>query len=80
MRERALELRLGLLRRVGLEDPALRLDDLPQRPERDPLAVGKTAPLPPAHEARPVVDVGEQLRAEAALAHPRLTYDHHQLT
>ena len=49
----ALELRGGVVRRVGLEDPGVRLDDLAQRPERDPLAVGQAAALPPADELRP---------------------------
>ncbi len=36
--------------RVRLEDAALGLDDLPQRPEGDPVPVGKTAALAPADE------------------------------
>src|SRR5207244_516796 len=37
---RGLELRRGGLRRIGLEDPRLPLDDLTQRPKGDPLSVG----------------------------------------
>ena len=48
----ALELGLGLVGRVGLEDAALGLDDLPERPEGDPLPVGKAAALPPVDEVR----------------------------
>jgi hypothetical protein len=40
-RQRPLQLRRRVRRRVGLEDAALRLHDLPQRPERDPLSVRK---------------------------------------
>src|SRR5262249_38575182 len=79
VRERALELRLRFLRRVGLEDAALGLDDLPQCPEGDPLPVGKTAPLTPTDEPWTIVVVGEQLGTEAALAPPRLAHDRHQL-
>ena len=74
-----LELGCGLLGRVRLEDAALRLDDLPQRPEGDPLPVGQAAALPPADELGALLDVAEQLRAEPALAHPRLAHDRHQL-
>ena len=74
-----LELGLGLVGRVGLEDAALGLDDLPERPERDPLPVGKAAALPPGHEVGALVDVREELGGEAALAHPRLADDRHQL-
>ena len=77
--KRLLELRLRLLLRVGLEDPALRLDDLAERPERDPVPVGKAAPLAPAGETRSLFEVVEELGAEAALARARLADDRHQL-
>ena len=44
----SLELRRGLRGRVRLEDPALGLHDLAERPERDPVAVGQAAALAPA--------------------------------
>ena len=65
------ELRRRLLRRIGLQDPALRLHDLPQRPEGDPFPVGQTATLPPGDQARPLLDMREQLATQAALPHPR---------
>src|SRR6266545_7670380 len=74
-----LELRRRLLRRVGLENAALGLHDLAQGPEGDPLSIGQTAPLTPADEAGPLLDVLEELRAEPALAHAGLTDDRHQL-
>ena len=58
---------------------ALRLDDLAERPEGDPLAVGQAAALPPAAELRLRLDVGEQLGDEPALAHARLADDRDQL-
>ena len=57
--QRLLELGRRLLGRVGLEDPALRLHDLAERPERDPVPVGKAASLPPADETRLVVEVAK---------------------
>ncbi len=51
-RDRVVELLLGLLGGVALEDAGLRLDDLGQRPERDALAVGERPALAPAHAAR----------------------------
>jgi hypothetical protein len=76
----ALELGLGLVGRVGLEDAALGLDDLPERPEGDPLPVGEAAALPPANELPgAILEVAEELRAEPALAHPRLAHDRDQL-
>ena len=53
-RERVLDglvdLRRDLLGRVLLEDAGLRLDDLAERPQRDPVAVGEAAPLAPGDE------------------------------
>src|SRR5262249_14116200 len=47
-------------------------------PQCDSLAVRKTAALAPANEAWTVVDVAEELRAEAALADARLAHDRHE--
>ncbi len=77
--QRLLELGLRLLRRAGLEDPALRLDDLAERPEGDPVPVGKAAPLAPAGETRSIFEVVEELGAEAALPYARLADDSDQL-
>ena len=60
LRNRLLELRRRLRGRVRFEDAALGLDDLPQRPERDPVPVGQAAALPPPDQARPVVDVARE--------------------
>ena len=71
LRER-LDHRLELLRRgrgvVGLEDPGVRLDDLAQRPEADPLAVGERTALPPGDDLLLGIGDLEQLRHETALA------------
>ncbi len=75
----SVELRRRLLGRVRLENPALGFDDLPERPEGDAVSVGKAAALTPADEPGAVLDLGEQLRAEAALSHPRFAHDRHQL-
>ena len=64
---------------VRLQDPALRLDDLAERPERDPVSVGEAATLAPAHESRPVLDLPQQLGAQPALADPGLADDRHEL-
>ena len=55
------------------------LHDLAQRPERDPLAVGQAATLPPGRELGSRVDVGEQLSDDPALPDPRLADNRHQL-
>ena len=73
------QLRHRHLGRVGLEDARLRLDDLAQRPERDPLPVGQAAPLPPPRQLGLRLQVGEQLCHQPALAHPRLADDRDQL-
>ena len=77
--QRSLELRLRLLRRIGLEDAALRLHDLPQRPEGDPVSVREAATLPPGHEPGPLFDVGKELCGEATLSDARLPHDRHEL-
>jgi hypothetical protein len=77
--DRLLELGGSLRGRVRLEDAALGLHDLAQRPERDPVAVGKAASLPPARQPRLGVDVGEQFGAEPALPHARLADHRHEL-
>jgi hypothetical protein len=77
--DRRFELRCGDFSRVGLEDARLRLDDLAQRPEGDPLAVGQTAALPPVDQLGLCVDVREQLGGESALPHTRLANDRDQL-
>ena len=67
------------LGRVGLIDTRVRLHDLPQRPERNPIPIGQTPPLPPADDLRMLVDISKQLSAEAALPDPRLTDQRHEL-
>ena len=62
------DLRRDLLGRVLLEDASLRLDDLAERPQRDPVAVGEAATLAPGDELRVGVDDSMELVDEAALA------------
>ncbi len=57
---------------VGLEDAGLGLDDLAERPERDPLAVRQAAAVSPGDDVRPVVERRAQLGYEPALADARL--------
>ena len=64
---------------VRLQDPALRLDDLAQRPERDALAVREASTLAPADESWPIVHLHEELGAQSALADARLADDRHKL-
>ena len=61
---------------VGLQDPGVGLHDLPERPERDALAVGQAPTLAPGDELGFGVDVGAELGddpalAETGLARPR---------
>ncbi len=77
-RERALELGRGLGGRVGLENAALGLDHLSERPECDALPVGQTSALAP-DDLGALLDVLKEFRADAALAHPRLADDGHEL-
>src|SRR5439155_576432 len=55
------------------------LDDLAQRPEGDPLAIGKRTTLPPGDQPIPGVDPLEQLPDEPALADPWDADERHQL-
>ena len=55
--ERSVELGVRLLRRVGLENPALGLHDLPERPEGDPLSIGKATALAPARKRGLVLEM-----------------------
>ena len=57
---------------VGLEDPGVRLDDLPQRPERDAFAVRQASALAPGDQLRQRVDVVRTARPRSALAHAGL--------
>ena len=57
----------------------MRFDDLAQRPERDPLAVGQASALPPRDQLVQAVGVVEQLRDQAGLAHARLAGDGDEL-
>ena len=66
------ELLGSLLGTVRFENARLALHDLPERPEGDALAVGRTPSLPPEDDLRLVVDEGPKLRDEPALADTRL--------
>ena len=59
------------VRALGLEDPRVRLHDLPDRPERDASAVRQRASLTPDNEVGILVDDAIELVNEAALAHAR---------
>ena len=65
------DLRRDVVRRVLLEDAGLRLDDLAERPERDPVAVREAASLAPGDELRVGLDDAVELVDEAALADAR---------
>ncbi len=65
-----LQLGLDLARVVGLEHAGLGLDDLGERPEGDPVAVGQAAALAPGDQLRAGVQAGRQLPDQAALADP----------
>ena len=70
-----LQSRARLVDRVLVADPGQLAHDLRDRPERDPLPVGKTRT---AHHPRARPDLADELGREARLAHPRLTDDRHQ--
>ena len=57
-----------MLRWVALEDAGLRLDDLGERPERNPIAVRERASLPPRDEVSGRVDSAKELEDNSALA------------
>ena len=73
------ELPLGLLGRVGLEDPGVRLRHLGQRPVGDPLPVGQRAALAPVDQLRLGVYHLRELVDEAALADPGHADEGHEL-
>ena len=73
------ELLSGDLRRVALEDAGMRLHDLAERPERDPVPVWKAAPLPPRTSSGAPVDVREELGDLARLADSGLADDGDEL-
>ena len=59
--------------------PCLCLDDLAERPERDPVAVGEAASLTPRDQLWVGVDDAREFVHEAALADPRHADDRHEL-
>ena len=77
--EHRVELRSCVALVVRLEDPRLGLDDLPERPERDALAVGQAAAVAPRDDVRPLVERGAELGHEPALADPGLADDRDEL-
>ena len=79
LRKCCVELRGRRLRRIGLEDPGVRLDQLAERPERDPLAVRQAATLTPSDQLGTPVEVARKLRTEPALADPGLAHERHEL-
>ena len=73
------ELPLGALGRVGLEDPKLGLDHLAERPERDAVAVRQAPALPPRDDVRVGLDQVVELEHEPALADPGNADERHEL-
>jgi len=57
LRDDGVDLDPGHVEGIGLEDPRLRLDDLPQGPEGDGVSIGQAPPLAPTDEVGPVLDV-----------------------
>ena len=74
-----LQLAESLGRRIRLQDPRLGLHDLAERPERDPVAVWQAAPLAPAHEIRPAVDLLAKLPRRDGSCRRRAPHHRHQL-
>src|SRR3954466_668698 len=66
-------------RGVGLENPGVGLDDLAQRPEGGPLAVGKRPALPPGDDLLVRVGDLEQFGHQPALSDPRDADESHEL-
>ncbi len=64
------ELARHLGRWVGLEDAGLGLDDLAQRPEGDPVAIGQAAALAPDDQLRPVVRRRRPARRRSGTCRP----------
>ena len=64
---------------VVLADPRLRLDDLPERPERDPVAVGQAAAVPPGDDLLVLGRGLAQLDHEPALPDPGHADEGHEL-
>src|SRR5262249_22833566 len=62
-----------------LDDSGLRLDDLAEGPQCDPVAVRQAAPLPPDDQLGVGVDDPRQLVDEPALADPGDAHDGHEL-
>ena len=78
--DRLSQLRARLRGRIRFEDAALGLHDLPQGPERDPVAVRQAPTLPPPDQVSPGVNVTQELRTHAALPHTGLADQGRQLT
>jgi hypothetical protein len=68
----------SLLDGVRFQYPGVRFDDLTQRPEADPLTVGKSATLSPVDELGLIVDKRREFGKEPGLP-PRLPHDGYQL-
>src|SRR5215216_3688796 len=72
------ELRFGLVGRIRLEDPCVRLHHLTERPERDSVSIRERAASAP-DELRVRVDGFGELVDEAALADPGYTHNRYEL-
>ena len=77
--ERAIELRRDGLLVVGLQDPRLGPHDLAQRPEADPVSVGKAPAFSPCDEIRQLIDAATELADQTRLAEPRFGNDRDEL-
>ena len=73
------QLRLGLARRVAVQDSGLRLHDLRERPEADALAVRKRTTLPPDDQLAPLGDDLHRLEDEPRLADAGRAHEREEL-
>ncbi len=72
------DLRPGRRLVVGLEQPAAFADHLAERPEADPLAVGRRAAVVPPDGVHQAVDVLQELPGQSCLADPGGADDRHE--
>ena len=77
--DRLVDLRRDVRRRVLLEDASLRLDDLAERPQRDPVPVREAAALPPRDEFGIRLDGAVEFVHEPALSDPWHAHEREEL-
>ena len=77
--KRLIELRRDRSLIVGFQDPRVRLHDLAERPEADPVSVGQTSALTPGDKLGELVNVAGKLADQARLAETWLRDDGDEL-